>query len=72
MAYGRRRSTSRRAPSRSRRAAPRTRRRASSPRRRSARVSGGARTIRLVIQTVSGGGAADAGKASVMPMRAMF
>ena len=72
MAYGRRRSRSRAAPSRSRRAAPRSRRRASATRRRSARVSRGDRTIRLVIQTVSGGGAADAGKASVLPMRAMF
>lgn len=69
--YTRRRTT--RATSRySRRAAPRPRRRASTSRRRSSRVSGGARTIRLVIQTVAGAGAADAGKAAALPMRAMF
>ena len=48
-------------------------RRRSTSRRRS-RVSrgGGARTIRLVIQTVPGASAGNSGMAAALPMRAMF
>lgn len=72
MARYARRRTSRASSRYSSRSAPRTRRRASSSGRRRSRVSGGARTIRLVIQTVQGGGANAAGQSAALPMRAMF
>ena len=72
MAYGRRRRSTRAAPRSRSRYASRTRSRQAAPRRRRSGVSSGSRTIRLVIQTVSGGGANASGQAASLPMRAMF
>lgn len=73
MAYRSRGRSSYRRPSRTRRAGSGTRARRAPARRRSRRVSGGSRTVRIVVQTVGTTPVSSAaGQVAVQPMRARF